>query len=595
MAIPQSFIEQLKLSCDIESIMSSYVTFKRAGRNKTCVCPFHSEKTASMVVYEDTQSFYCFGCGAGGDVITFIRRIENLDYVEAIRFLASRVGLTVPDGAIDDRAARLKTRVLELNKETARFFHACLKSEAGREGYAYLRNRELSDKTITSYGLGFAPNSWDSLLKHLTTKGFSTEEMEAAAVIVKGRKGSYYDQFRNRVMFPIIDLRGNVIAFGGRVLDDSKPKYLNSSDTPVFKKSRNLFSLNFAKNEAKDRLILAEGYMDVISIHQAGFHNVVATLGTALTAEQARLIAQYTGEVVIAYDSDGPGQTATHRAVNIFDEVGIRAKVLHISGAKDPDEFIKKFGATRFKLLIEGADSVIDFELQKARGDYDTTTEEGKIGYLKKAVGVISEIRNTLEREVYAGKLADELNVSREAILAQAKAVAQKRYKTQKKQEWQGIESNKKAYQDRLNPQRASHLKEALAEEGILAFLLKNPDYLEFICERLSPDEFVTDFNKRIFSLVLSKLTGNTAPAGGAAFDLTILSADLTNEEMGRVAGIMAKSHEFPNTDRQLEDYIGVLKAYHAKKAPDDIAKMSPEEVAAYAARLREKKGLPDE
>ena len=326
MAIPRSFIQQLLLHCEIEDVISSYVVLKREGHNRKGLCPFHSEKTPSMVVYNDTQSFYCFGCGTGGDVITFIMKIENLDYVEAVKLLAQRAGLEIPDEASEDSASRIKTRVLEINRTAALFFHNCLKAPEGRAGLSYLKNRRLDHKTIVKYGLGFAPNSWNALIQHLQTKGFSLTEIETAKLAVKGKTGSYYDFFRNRVIFPVIDLRGNVIAFGGRVLDDSKPKYLNSPDTPVFKKSRNLFSLNFAKKVKTDRFILAEGYMDVIAINAAGFENVVATLGTSLTSEQARLVSKYVKEVVIAYDSDGAGQAATHRAINLFSEVNVTTR-----------------------------------------------------------------------------------------------------------------------------------------------------------------------------------------------------------------------------------------------------------------------------
>ena len=573
MPIPQSFIEQLRMSCDIEDVVSSYVSLKRAGRNKTCLCPFHSEKTPSMVVYGDTQSFYCFGCGAGGDVITFIRRIENLDYVEAVKLLASRAGLTVPEDGQSDRTARIKQRILELNREAARFFHTCLKSPAGQRGMEYFKKRQLSPKTITAYGLGYAPDSWDSLRKHLFQKGFTDEEMYAAAVVAKGRNGGYYDQFRNRVMFPIIDLRGNVIAFGGRVLDDQKPKYLNSADTPVFKKSRNLFSLNFAKNEAGGRLILAEGYMDVIAIWQAGFHNVVATLGTALTPEQARLISQYAKEVVIAYDSDGPGQAATHRAVGLFEEVGVSAKVLGITGAKDPDEYIKKFGTTRFKMLIEGANSVADFELHKLRQEFDLDTEDGKVEYLKKAVQFLSGLINPLEREVYAGKIAGEIGVNRETILAQAKALAAKKKKAQDKREWREIETNRAVYRDRINPQRAKFLKEAKAEEGILAFVFKNPDSLEYIESRLPENGFVTDFNARVFRIFKDKIQKNIT------LDLTAVSGELSPEEMGRVAGIIAAAEQSENTKKQLDDYIDVLIQHNNKVDSGNVETLSPQEI----------------
>ena len=573
MAIPQSFIEQLRMSCDIEDVISSYVPLKRAGRNKTCLCPFHSEKSPSLVVYEDTQSFYCFGCGAGGDVITFIRRIENLDYVEAVKLLAARAGLTVPEDGESSRASHLKQRVLELNREAARFFHACLKSPAGKAGMDYFLGRGLTPKTITAYGLGYAPDSWDSLRKHLLQKGFRDEEMFAAAVVAKGRSGSYYDQFRGRVMFPIIDLRGNVIAFGGRVLGDGKPKYLNSADTPVFKKSRNLFSLNFAKNETGGRLILAEGYMDVIAIWQAGFHNVVATLGTALTAEQARLISQYAKEVIIAYDSDGPGQAATQRAVGLFEEVGVAAKVLGITGAKDPDEYIKKFGATRFKMLLDGADSVTDFELSKLRREADLDTETGKVEYLKKTVQFLGDLHNTLEREVYAGKIAEEIGVSRETVLTQAKALAAKKKRAQDKREWREIETNRAAYRDRINPQRAKFLKEAKAEEGILAFLYKNPDSLEYILNRLGENGFVTDFNAKVFRIFAGKIQNNIT------LDLTAVAGDFSNEEMGRIAGIIASAEDSGNAKKQLDDYIDVLIQHKNRVDSETVAQLTPQEI----------------
>ncbi|MEG0570990.1 MAG: DNA primase, partial [Oscillospiraceae bacterium] len=374
MQIPSSFISQLVSNCDIEDIISSYVNVKHAGRNAKCICPFHSEKTPSLVVYNDTQSFFCFGCGAGGDVITFIMRIENLGYSEAVEFLARRAGMSVPDG-VDDQTSKLRSTVLEMNKEAARFFNSCLNSDVGKPGYDYFKKRNISDKIIKTYGLGYAPDSWDKLINHLKSKGYTTEQMYKAALVSKSVKSkNYYDSFRNRVMFPIIDLRGNVIAFGGRVLDDSKPKYLNTADTVAFKKSRNLFSLNLAKNEIKDKIILAEGYMDVITVYSAGFKNVVATLGTALTPEQARLISKYTNQVIIAYDSDNAGQAATQRAINLFSEVGITTKTLNMDGAKDPDEYIKKFGVKRFGLLIDGAENIIEYEFKKLASQCDLET-----------------------------------------------------------------------------------------------------------------------------------------------------------------------------------------------------------------------------
>lgn len=588
MAIPNSFIMQLRQTADIEDVMSGYCSISRAGRNQKCLCPFHSEKTPSLVVYPDTQSFYCFGCGAGGDVITFIMKIENLDYIEAVRFLARRYNMEIPDDGGEDRAYQMRTRIFELNREAARFFHACLLSPAGKEGLAYLTGRGLSEKTIRTYGLGFAPQGWDNLVGHLRSKGFTMDEMIAAAVVARSDRNGrvrFYDQFRNRVVFPIIDLRGNVIAFGGRVMDDSKPKYLNSADTPVFKKSRNLFSLNLAKNRIENRkLILAEGYMDVISIYQAGFHNVVATLGTALTEEQARLMAQYADEVVISYDSDVAGQRASERAIALLSQAGITTRVLAMTGAKDPDEYIKKFGAARFKLLLEGANNPMDFELLKIKKEVDIKTDEGKLVYLRQGILVLARIKNPLEREVYAGKLAEETGVSKAAILDQAGGIIKKEVRTAKKREWNEVQSGKALYQDRINPQKASHLKAAMAEEQILVYLLRNPDGLKTALNSLAPEDFVTDFNRRVFTIILQKgqETGEV--------DLSVLASELKPEEMGKISGLLAKSREMDNTRQQLLDSIQVLKDNRERLKPADLKDGGTEELKRFYEQQKQKK-----
>lgn len=588
MAIPNSFIMQLRQTADIEDVMSSYCSITRAGRNQKCLCPFHSEKTPSLVIYPDTQSFYCFGCGAGGDVITFIMKIENLDYPEAIRFLARRYNMTVPDESGEDRAYQMRTRIYALNREAARFFHACLLSPAGKEGLDYLTNRQLSEKTIKTYGLGFAPQGWDHLINHLRSKGFTMDEMIAAAVVARSDRNGrvrFYDQFRNRVMFPIIDLRGNVIAFGGRVMDDSRPKYLNSADTPVFKKSRNLFSLNLAKTQVSNRtLILAEGYMDVISIYQAGFHNVVATLGTALTEEQARLIAQYAEQVIISYDSDAAGQRASERAITLLSQAGVATRVLAMEGAKDPDEYIKKFGATRFKLLLEGANNPMDFELLKIKRTLDLSTDDGKLTYLRHGIAALAKLKNPLEREVYAGKLAEETGVSKAAILDQVGGVMKREERIAKKREWNEIQSGRALYQDRVNPQRASNLKAAMAEEGILVYLLRNPDAVEPVAARLSPDCFATDFNRRVFTYIVAKTKE------GLTVDLTVLAGELNPQEMGKISGLLAKSHELDNTKQQVLDYIKVLTELRDKPKPDELANAGDAELVSYYEKLKKQK-----
>ena len=583
MALPESFLQQLKMSCDIETIISSYVTVKRQGRNRACLCPFHSEKTPSMVIYNDTQSFYCFGCGAGGDVITFIMKIENLDYIEAVKFLADRAGMQMPESGADDSLAKLKMRILEMNREAARFFHQCLASPAGQAGLAYLRKRELSNETIKKFGLGFAPDSWDSLRKHLRGKGFTDEEMYRGFLVSRSQKGHYFDIYRNRVIFPILDLRGNVIAFGGRVLDNSKPKYLNSGDTPVFKKTRNLFCLNFAKAKLGDRLILAEGYMDVIAMYQAGFHNVVATLGTALTQEQARMIAGYVDEVVLSYDSDEAGQKATKRATGLLAAEGVKAKVLKIEGAKDPDEYIKKFGATRFKLLLDGSSSATDYELEKLKEIHDIESAEGKVGYLKAAVeNIVSKIPSPIEREVYSGKLSQETGVSRAVILSQVNAAIKKRLRARDKQEWRDIQSGKQYYADRLNPQKAANKREAIAEERILAFLCKNGEYGDYVLGKITADAFVTDFNRRLFGIIAEKLQHNIS--------LDSLSGELTPEEMARLSGYLAKVSDLKNIKDELDDDIDVLLAHKNKLTDTKIAEMDLNDLGRLAKELEAKK-----
>ena len=582
MAIPRSFIENLRMSCDMENIVSSYVKLKRQGRNLAGLCPFHSEKTPSMVVYPAPQSFFCFGCGAGGDVISFIMRIENLDYVEAVKFLAQRVGMTVPEGETEDRASRMKPIILEINRLTARFYHDILKSPDGEPGRDYFAGRLRTPKTMCKYGLGYAPNTWDALRNYLKEKGFSYEQMAEAGVVNKGRSGSYYDAFRNRVMFPIIDLRKNVIGFGGRVLDDSKPKYLNTNDTLVFKKSRNLFSLNFAKNHTDGRLILAEGYMDVIAVNQAGFENVVATLGTALTPEQARLIAGYAKEVIIAYDSDGAGRKATDRAVGLLEEAGVSAKILQMRGAKDPDEYIKKFGAQRFKLLLDGAGNVTAYRLGDIRSRYDLETPEGRSGYLTEALKYLATLKSPVEREVYAGELASQTGILRETVLSNLEWEVKKNFRREKKKEWQDIASSRELYGDRVNPQRASNLSASLAEEGIIAFLFKNPDYLARILEKTGEEQFVTDFNRKLFHSLVEKLRLN----GGAA--LSDFAGELSPEEMGRLSAIV--NRDLPMTEQVLEDYIRGLEDAKCKNISKKAGELSREELLAAVRELQRKK-----
>lgn len=579
------FIQQLKQYSDIERIISGYVPLSRKGRNLSGLCPFHSEKTPSFFVYPQTQSFYCFGCGAGGDVITFIRRIENLEYMEAVRFLAEKCGLTVPDSQQEDERAVQRRRILEINRETARFFHAQLMSEQGKQAYDYLTRRGRDRKIIRHFGLGYAPEGWRVLSDYLKTKGFTEEEMVAANVAVNSKRGSVYDRFRNRVMFPIIDLRGNVVGFGGRALDDQGAKYLNTSDTPVFKKSRNLFAMNFAKTSKQPGLILAEGYMDVIAIHQAGFDNAIATLGTALTDEQARLISQYTDKVILAYDSDGPGQAATKRAINIFDEVGVKVSVLSMTGAKDPDEFIQKYGRERFAMLLDGSSNALEFELSKIRSRFDISTADGKVNFLKEACKLFAGIRNPVEREVYITQVANELEIAPQVIHAQIRSLdkqALSRDRSRQRRDTDLYIGRMAAAKDDI--QRKVNLRYAMAEEGILYCLMKNPDFWKIVSARISEQDFVTDVNREIYRSMGQILEEGKPP------EMMELSAVLSPSQMGRVSAILAGAPSQRCDEEGLNDYLRILLEHKNEKTEQEVAQMDDNALEEYVKHLAAKK-----
>ncbi|NCE74196.1 DNA primase [Anaerotruncus sp. X29] len=586
--ISDLFLQELKNNSDIEQVVSSYVRLRRRGRISTGLCPFHSEKSPSFTVYPDNQSFFCFGCGAGGDIITFIRRIENLEYVEAVKFLAERAGMAMPEDIGDDRAARLKVRVFELNRTLARYYHDLLKQPSGRTGLDYLHARGLSNQTIIRFGLGFAPNGWDLTARYLRGKGFTDEEMVTAAVAARNSRGGLYDQFRNRVVFPIIDLRGNVIGFGGRVMgSDSGPKYLNSGDTPVFKKSRNLFALNFAKASKRKGLLLCEGYMDVIAVHQAGFDNAVATLGTALTGEQARLIAQYTDQVTIAYDSDGAGQTATRRAVGLLAETGVKIRVLTMSGAKDPDEYIKTFGAERFSLLIENASNATEFEIAKLRQRYPVETADGKVSFLREFVKLMTGVSNPIERDVYIAKTASELEVDKTAITTQLNYELKRAARKGKRRE----ASELKVYSEARGPtygavdlQRSRNIKYALAEDKLLAILMKNPDYYRHIAGQIQIGDFVTDRNRELAQVLFDRLEN------GQSVELTMLSAVLSIDQMGIAAELLNSISGMAFDPADADAYIETILSYREQKSQDEVAAMSDDDLMAYITSLASKK-----
>ena len=555
MRIPDEFIEELRQRNDIESVISSYVNLKRRGSTLVGLCPFHNEKSPSFTVYPSSNSYYCFGCGAGGDPITFIRGVEHLDYIDAVKFLADRSGMRMPETGYDDSMQKLRIKVYEINRAAARFFHEQLKTEGGKKGLAYFKSRELSAATIKHFGLGYAPDSWDSLYKHLRQLGYSDDLIFAADLISKRKSGKgYYDRFRDRVMFPIIDLRGNVIAFGGRRLSEDKTiaKYINSSDTPVYKKSTVLYALNYAKNSKSKGIILAEGYMDVIALHQAGFDNAVAACGTAFTQEQARLLSRYTDEIIVTLDADEAGQKATNKTIEILKSTGIKIRVLRISDAKDPDEFIKKFGNEKFRMLIEGANNDIEYKLSSAKSKFDLSTDDGKLSALKMAAQILANTDDSLARDLYTGRIADEFGVSKDVLTRQISLIFKSRVSNEKKQRIEK-EIKRSSTSDRVNPERKYNTRSAIAEETIISLLMSDPSLCEYINERIKPSDFITKFNSRVFAFLINLLENQKMP------DVSLFSSEFAPDEMGKIVEMINKKPTLDTGCEQIDDCIKVV------------------------------------
>lgn len=585
--LPDSFLQELVAKNDIESVVSSYVSLKRRGRNLVGLCPFHGEKTPSFNLYPETASFYCFGCGAGGDVITFIRRIENLSYLDAVKFLADRSGMAMPDRELTDAGTKTRMRILEANREAARLFHAFLYSAEGRTGLDYYHNRGYTDATIRHFGLGYAPQSFDFVRDHLRKKGFHDEELVLAWLCARSRNGKgIYDIFRNRVMIPIIDVRGNVIAFGGRVLDDSKPKYLNSGETQVFKKTNNLFALNFAKQGKHERLILCEGYMDVIALHQAGFTNAVAALGTSFTADHARLLARYTDEVVLIFDADAAGKKGAQRAIGLLRETGLRIRLVTIPDGKDPDEFIKRNGAERFKLLLERAANDVEYRLMELGSRHLLDTSEGKVTYLREATQLLAELYDPVERDVYLGRLANDLSVSKEALKAQLDYQMKRRKKQQQEKQLSQVLRRSEATTKKVNPDAARHVRAASAEESLLGLLLLHPDYLNEVSRQLSPDDVVTPFNRGVYGTLLARFRQ------GSLIDLSVLAELYDPDEMAYISGMLreAREHGATLTEEDARHYIAIIQEEHQLLVLKEPTELTPEQIQEKLEIMRKMK-----
>ena len=557
--IPREIIEEIRYRNDIEEVLSSYVSLKRAGSNMVGNCPFHSEKTPSFTVFPSSQNFYCFGCGAGGDVITFIMKAENLDYVSALEFLAQRAGITIPksDEKYDSGVSR--KRIYEMNLEAAKFFRQCLFEPQGAEALRYLmEQRKLSASVIKRFGLGYSPNQFGALINHMKKLGFTEEELIVGFLCGKSQKtGRPYDYFRNRVMFPIIDVSGNIIAFGGRVMDDSKPKYLNSSDTPGFKKSKNLFALNYAKKNCSERLILCEGYMDVIALHAAGFENAVATLGTAITSEQARLIAKYTQNVVISYDMDDAGRTAADKAMKLLTEVGVSVKILNMNGAKDPDEYIKKFGADKFTQILNKSQTKFDYKMMTILSKYDISLGEDKIKAATELCKMIAEVYSGVEREVYITSASEKLGIASDILkndVERFRNLAIKKYKSKEGHDAQMLAKN---IGDRVNPDAAKNPLASNTEETILGLMLLYDEHREAVASgkvKLTREDFFTEFGLRVFDAIIELQNSD----GG--YSESLLGESFTPDEMGRIQRMQVKRRDLGNGADVFSSSVSALK-----------------------------------
>ena len=587
--IPQDYIQEVVRRNDIEDVVQSYVQLRRRGRTCTGLCPFHTEKTPSFVVYPETQSFYCFGCGAGGDVITFIKKISNLEYVEAVKLLASRAGMPMPNE--EDKAGEMRRKVLAINRDAARYFYDQLNKptpEAALAREYWRKRRGLSDDTIRRFGLGYAPDSYSDLLHYLKGRGYNEEELLESGLVRRSEKGNLYNLFRHRMITPIIDLRGNVIAFGGRVLDDSKPKYINSPETVVYKKSRTLFALNIAKRSTSRRYILCEGYMDVISMHQAGFDTAVCACGTALTPEQVKLIGEYADEVILSYDSDEAGQKAAARSLELFAPSPARVSVLNIPGAKDPDEFIKKFGRDRFEMLLNGTANATEFKLAKIRAKYDIATDKGRLDYIKEALALLAGHISPTEREVYAGRLAEETGISRGAIQTQLQGAVRRAEQTARRRRQQqlageGVAASIKVPYD-LGGSKALGL--ANAEQQLVCALLKRPELIARVKQRILPERFLMEDMRNAYTAICG------CQARGVPPELGVLSGMLSEEEISTLSQLLARNYDIALTDQDVELYMDRMERSLPRSR--EAGKMSVQELDDYLETLRRKKGAEE-
>ena len=581
MAIPSSFKDELVARSDIVDVVSDYVTLTPKGGSYWGLCPFHGEKTPSFHVLPDRQLYHCFGCGKGGGVVSFVMEMENLPFLDALRLLAKRAGMEFPEGDLDESSRRKRNRLLNLNKEAARFFHSQLHSPVGQPGLDYLQRRGLSKGIMTRFGLGFAPDSWDSLIRAMAQKGYEKRDLLDAGLAVSNQKGSIYDRFRNRVMFPIIDLRGDVIGFGGRVLGEGTPKYLNSPDTPVFNKSRNLFALNLAKNTKLGRIVLTEGYMDTISLYQAGFDCAVASLGTSLTADHAKLLSRFTKEVVICYDADSAGVQAANRAIPMLEKTGLKVKVLRVTGAKDPDEFLRSFGRDAFARLLDQSENYVEYNLRQLQSGYDLTDPLQKAEFARAGAELLASLDSPVEREVYAGQLSEMTGVGKAALLQEIQRVQDQRLRAAKKKQTRRNLTPVAQIQPKARQLRYENPRSARAEEGILRLLMLDGSLVKQT-QGLEPGQFSAPVLGKIYQVLLEHLKQ------GRPLQLGTLEGELEGEEIALLADILGQPTALENGAKAMADYRAVLETERLKQ------QTTTDEAVLLAARetYRKKKSI---
>ncbi len=564
MAFPESFIKELTERNDINEVVSAYVRLtKKSGNNMFGLCPFHSEKSPSFSVSNDKQIYHCFGCGKGGSVINFIMEIENLSYPDAVRFLARRVGMAVPEDEKDVNFSR-RERMLQLNRDAARYFYEQLSAPNAEAARQYIIKRDISPAMVTRFGLGFAPDSWDSLVFAMQQKGYTKPELLDAGLAKASKKGNggIYDTFRNRLMFPVIDIRGSVIGFSGRILGDGEPKYMNSPETLVFSKSHNLFAMNLAKKSKMGYIILSEGNIDVVAMHQVGIDCAVASLGTSLTPEQARLISRYVGEVVIAYDGDQAGQKASQRAITILQQLDIKVRVLRMSGAKDPDEYIKKFGASAFENLLKRSESHIEYRLADIAAKYELSSDESRVAFIKEATGLVASLPSAVEREVYSRKAAEMAKLSGDTVITEVERIRKRLLEQARKKQDSESSRPARSTQPRDKSLRFDNIKSAAAEKGVIRLLYYEPALFREKTQ-LGEEDFSSPLLAKFYALLRAHL------ANGTQLSLALLAESFTNEEMSVLTEILNEPTELSQSERALDDYIKIIKTEKLARQQD--------------------------